>query len=284
MVAAERCMSYLTIPTEKETIDDELYIEKTNISDLNMSDWPSKGNIEFQNFSVQYRPNTDIVLKGISFIINSGEKVGIIGRTGSGKSTITLSLFRILEALSGRILIDNKDISKVPLSILRKKLTLIPQDSGILNGSLRYNIDPTNEFSKDEIMRVIKEIGLYEILNSKNIESEISNESLSAGEKQLICIARAILRRSKIIMIDEATANIDNFTEEKIQAAFKLFLSSSTILAIAHRIKTIIGYDKVLVLSQGEVVEYGPPKELVKNTKGVFYSLCKKSKINIEII
>lgn len=239
--------------------------------------WPEKGDLEFINYSVRYRPNTPLVLKNISISIKQGEKIGVVGRTGSGKSTLCLCLFRILEAHKGSILIDNLDISQVPLNHLRSKLTIIPQESAILDGTLRFNIDPLNIVSDDYITNVLKNIGLWELLKQKDVNSEISEDSLSVGERQLICIARAIIRNSKIVVTDEATASIDLVTEEKIQKAFQTYFKSATIITIAHRIKTVVHSDKILVMDKGEVIEFGSPKELLDNTNGVFYSLYNSS-------
>lgn len=156
-------------------------------------------------------------------------------------------------------------------------MTIIPQESAILDGSLRFNIDPINSCKDEEILEVLKNIGLYDILKNKDINAEITEESLSVGERQLVCIARAIIRNSKIIVTDEATASIDLITEEKIQKAFHTYFSKSTIITIAHRIKTVIKSDKILVLDKGEVKEFGKPEELLENKNGLFYSLYNSS-------
>ena len=274
MISLERCLQYTKIKSEAPSIirpkDDELI--KNN--------WPSKGTIKFENYSVKYRPNTEIVLKKLNFEIGSNEKVGVVGRTGSGKSTICLCLFRILEPLEGTIYIDNEDITKIGLDILRKNLTIIPQDPCLMEGSLRYNIDPFDLKEDEEIISILKKIGFEytetdeQILNRK-IEQGGSN--LSVGEKQLICIARAILRKTKIVVMDEATANIDMKTEEKIQKALQYVLNDSTVITVAHRIKTIIDYDKILVLDNGKIIEFDTPQNLLKQEKSLFYELYSKS-------
>ena len=274
MISLERCLQYTKIKSEAPSIirpkDDELI----------KSNWPSKGTIKFENYSVKYRPNTEIVLKKLNFEIGSNEKVGVVGRTGSGKSTICLCLFRILEPLEGTIYIDNEDITKIGLDILRKNLTIIPQDPCLMEGSLRYNIDPFDLKEDEEIISILKKIGFEytetdeQILNRK-IEQGGSN--LSVGEKQLICIARAILRKTKIVVMDEATANIDMKTEEKIQKALQYVLNDSTVITVAHRIKTIIDYDKILVLDNGKIIEFDTPQNLLKQEKSLFYELYSKS-------
>jgi ATP-binding cassette subfamily C (CFTR/MRP) protein 1 len=272
MVGIERCLQYTNITSEE---DKKKKIDETLIN------WPLEGKIEFINFSARYRPDTDIVLKKINFEILPKQKIGIAGRTGSGKSTITLCLFRILEALEGKILIDDVDISTIGLDKLRSNLTIIPQDPALMEGTLRYNIDPLNNYQDNEILNVMEKIGFDYIVNNNdkglNQKIEEGGENLSVGEKQLICITRAILRKSKIIVMDEATANIDYKTEEIIQKAISEILEDSTIITIAHRIKTIINYDKILILDNGSVVNFDSPNNLLKNKEGIFYELYTKS-------
>ena len=235
---------------------------------------------------MKYSPNTETVLKNLNFEIEGSTKVGVVGRTGSGKSTICLCLFRILEPLTGTIYIDDKDITNIGLDILRQSLTIIPQDPCLMAGSLRYNLDPLNRSNDEEMIKVLKEVGFeesYEDDKKKEKKSILEKEieqngaNLSVGEKQLVCIARAILRKTKIIVMDEATANIDMKTEEKIQNSLHNTLDGSTIITIAHRIKTIINYDKILVLDNGEIKEYDTPQNLLKDEKSLFYELYSKS-------
>ena len=274
MIGYERCIEYTKCPSEapvKKVTDDVL------------GNWPGKGKIQFENFSVKYRPDTEIVLKNISFEIQGKEKVGIVGRTGSGKSTITLCLFRILEATEGRIMIDDVDISSIGLEKLRNNLTIIPQDPALMEGTLRYNIDPLEKSSDNEIVHVMEKIGFDYIVkrNNEGLSQEIAEggSNLSVGEKQLICITRAILRKSKIIVMDEATASIDYKTEEMIQKAISELLNDSTFITIAHRIKTIINYDKILTLDNGQVVDFDSPKNLLNDKTSLFYELYSKSNL-----
>jgi ATP-binding cassette subfamily C (CFTR/MRP) protein 1 len=209
--------------------------------------------------------------------------VGIVGRTGSGKSTITLCLFRILEATEGKILIDDVDISKLGLEILRHNLTIIPQDPALMEGSLRYNIDPLEKSDDKEIIKVMEKIGFDYIIkrDKQGLNQEIAEggSNLSVGEKQLICITRAILRKSKIIIMDEATASIDYKTEEIIQKAVSEILNDSTFITIAHRIKTILNYDRILTLDNGKIVDFDTPKNLLNDKKSLFYELYSKSNL-----
>ena len=272
MTKMERSLSYTKLISEKP---------QKLTSDLGLRNWPSKGEIQFENFNVKYRNDTEMVLKNINFHLKSGEHLGIVGRTGSGKSTISLCLFRILEAYSGKIYIDGVDISKVGLQKLRESITIIPQDSTLMDGTLRYNIDPTNAYSDKEIIQVMEKIGFDYIINqnkdglSQNISENGSN--LSIGEKQLICITRAILRKTKIIVLDEATSSIDYKTEEIIQNALNEIMSNSTMICIAHRIKTVMNADKILVLENGEIIEFDTPKNLLNNKNSFFYDFYTKS-------
>ena len=272
MTKMERSLSYTNIISERA---------QSLTSDLSLANWPSKGEILFENFCVKYRNDTEMVLKNINFHLKPGEHLGVVGRTGSGKSTISLCLFRILEAFSGKIYIDGVDISKVGLNKLRKNITIIPQDSTLMNGTLRYNIDPANDYTDLEIINVMKKIGFDYILNQnkEGLEQNISENgsNLSIGEKQLICITRAILRKSKIIVLDEATASIDYKTEEIIQTALNEILSTSTMISIAHRIKTVMNADKILVLENGEIIEFDTPKQLLSNKNSYFYDFYSKS-------
>ena len=274
MIGYERCLLYTKCPSEQPV---------KKVTDDALGNWPSKGKIEFINFSVKYRPDTEIVLKNISFLINPKEKVGIVGRTGSGKSTITLCLFRILEATEGKILIDDVDISSIGLSKLRSNLTIIPQDPALMEGTLRYNIDPLEKSSDREIVRVMEKIGFDYIVKRDvhGLYQEIAEggSNLSVGEKQLICITRAILRETKIIIMDEATASIDYKTEEIIQKAISEILNNSTFITIAHRIKTIINYDRIITLDSGKIVDFDTPQKLLNDKKSLFYELYTKSNL-----
>jgi len=190
MVSMERCLKYTKLEEEKdfETLEDEKLIQQG---------WPKNRKIEFVDYSVKYRPNTEIVLKNLNFSINSKEKIGIVGRTGSGKSTICLSLFRILEPYTGTILIDDVDVTKVGLNLLRQNLTIIPQDPSLMKGTLKYNIDPFDKYSEEEINNVLNRVGFRDIQSDAQGLGKMiaeAGENLSVGEKQLVCIARAILR------------------------------------------------------------------------------------------
>ena len=189
-----------------------------------------------------------------------------------------LCLFRILESNEGKIYIDNIDISKIGLELLRQSLTIIPQEPILLEGNIRDNIDPSKLYTDKEINKLLNEVGLGDFMIGKNLEYKIeeNGSNISVGEKQLICIARALLKRTKIILMDEATANIDYKTEEILKKNINEDTKDSTVITIAHRIKTVIGYDKILVLKDGEIEEFDSPDNLIKK-KGLFYQLYKES-------
>ena len=279
LISVERCENFTKIVQEKYP---------TLITDKDLPKYPSyngkettfisNGKINFNDYSVKYRPNTPIVLKNLNFEIKPKEKVGVVGRTGSGKSTLCLSLFRLLEPTSGNIFIDGINISEIGLELLRKNLTIIPQEPILIEGSLRTNIDPTNCYTDKEIIEILSEVGLDEFFVNKNLDYHIEDNgiNLSIGEKQLICIARAFLKKTKIILMDEATANIDYKTESFLQNSINQGMKECTVITIAHRIKTIINYDKIIVLKNGEIVEIDSPKNLLIK-KGLFYQLYKES-------
>ena len=271
LVSLERCLEFTTIKNEAPQ---KLGSDK--------KDWPNQGLIEFKNYSVRYREDTPIILKNMNLVIKSGEKIGVIGRTGSGKSTIFLSLMRILEAVEGQIFIDGINIEQVGLDTLRSGMTIIPQDPTLFIGSIRNNIDPLNNYEDEEIMDALKKTKLINTIKTKGniLEFEVqeSGKNVSAGERQLICIARALLRRSKILLLDEATSSIDLQTEEIVKEIFNNYFKESTVITIAHRIQTILNYDKILVMNDGIVVEFESPNELQKRENSLFKALLEESK------
>ena len=280
LISLERCDSYTKVIQEKyqRTEEDKnLEIIRSKKNDK-VKSFISKGKIKFVDYSVKYRPDTPLILRNINLEIKPGEKIGVVGRTGSGKSTMLLCLFRILEANKGKILIDDIDISKIGLEILRQSLTIIPQEPILLEGNIRDNIDPSKTFSDNEIMKLLKEVGLTDFMADKSLDYKIeeNGHNISVGEKQLICIARAMLKKTKILLMDEATANIDYRTEAALKKNIHEDMEESTVMTIAHRIKTIINYDKILVLKEGEIEEFDTPEKLIEK-KGLFYQLYKES-------
>lgn len=243
--------------------------------------WPDSGTIEFNNFQARYRDGMELVLKGISFKVNGGEKVGIVGRTGAGKSSLTLALFRIIESAGGSILIDGEDISKLGLHALRSRLTIIPQDPVLFSGSLRLNLDPFECNSDDELWTALEHAHLKSFVEglTSGLNHEITEggENLSVGQRQLVCLARALLRKTKVLVLDEATACCDLTTDDLIQKTIRTEFKGCTVLTIAHRLNTIHDSDKVIVLENGEISEFASPNELLQNKGSVFYSMAKDS-------
>ncbi|XP_067120944.1 ATP-binding cassette sub-family C member 4-like [Centruroides vittatus] len=243
------------------------------------SDWPETGEIRFDNVSLQYSKDKNIVLKNLTFHIRPGEKIGIVGRTGAGKSSIIASLFRMTEP-TGTITVDGVDIKDMGLRDLRSKISIIPQDPMLFTGPLRRNIDPFNEYSEEMMWNAIEEVQLKELINKLpgGLDTHLTEggRNFSVGERQLICLARTILRQNKILVMDEATSNIDTKTDSCLQKIIREKFKSCTVMTIAHRLHTIIDSDRVLVLDSGKVQEFDSPYELLKNVNGIFYNLVKK--------
>jgi len=252
--------------------------------------WPANGAIKCENLTIRYAPELPDVLHNLSFEVTAGEKVGVLGRTGSGKSTLALSIFRFVEPTEGRILVDDVDIASVGLSDLRSKLTIIPQDPTILSGTLRSTLDVFSDYEDTDLYEALRRVHLIpsdnasedmgEVVNSnvfRNLDSPVSEggDNFSAGEKQLLCMARAILKRTKLLLMDEATASVDYATDELIGKTIRQEFADSTILTIAHRLRTIIDYDKVIILDEGKILEYDKPFTLLSDPSSKFHTLCK---------
>ncbi|CAN6646908.1 oligomycin resistance ATP-dependent permease Yor1p [Trichomonascus vanleenenianus] len=252
---------------------------------LEQTQWPQQGAIKLRDVTMSYRPGLPAVLKNVSLDIKPGEKVGICGRTGAGKSTIMVALYRIAELTGGTIEIDGVDISKIGLHKLRSKLSIIPQDPVLFQGTVRSNVDPFNTCSDMELWDALRRSWLVSDGNTKfTLDSSVDDEgaNFSLGERQLLALARALVRRSKILVLDEATSSVDFETDSKIQSTLVTEFSECTVLCIAHRLRTILGYDRVLVMEAGEVAEFDRPIDLFKKENSVFRSLCDHSGITIE--
>jgi ABC-type multidrug transport system fused ATPase/permease subunit len=222
----------------------------------------------FDKVRVRYREELPLVLEDVSFAIQPGHKVGCVGRTGSGKSTTTLCLFRMLELAGGSISIDGVDISRVNIYHLRSRLAIIPQDPTLYSGTLRANLDVFGQYSDEEIMNAVHKGGLTEFVAShpEGLKHEImeGGSNVSLGERQLVALTRALLRDAKVIVMDEATASVDTHTDAAIQRTIRQNMSTCTLFIIAHRLHTIMDCDRVLVLDKGRVVEYDAPAALLK--------------------
>lgn len=274
IVSVERVLGYTDLPSEAP-----MEIAHTKPP----PDWPQNGNIEFDQFSMRYRPDLDCCLKEVSVDIKGGSRVGIVGRTGAGKSSMTLALFRILEAAGGRIIIDGVNISTIGLSDLRKAISIIPQDPQLFEGSLRSNVDPTEQSSDAAIWTSLEQAHLKDHVMRNmggTLDAEVAEggSNLSAGQRQLICFARALLRKTKILVLDEATSSVDMLTDSAVQTILRgADFAGVTTLTIAHRINTIMDSDMVLVMDQGRVAEYDTPENLLQNPESIFATLVEEA-------
>ncbi|ROW07733.1 hypothetical protein VMCG_03549 [Cytospora schulzeri] len=296
MNAAERIVEYTELPTE--TLDGK----------SPPAAWPTAGSIEVDDLVVSYAPDLPPVLKGLTFSVQNNERVGVVGRTGAGKSSLTLALFRFLEARSGTIHIDGLDISKIKLHDLRSRLAIIPQDPVLFSGTVRSNLDPFDRHTDAELRDCLERVHLISgtggtatpvasssvavenaAANTGNTNSNVFNDltspisegglNLSQGQRQLLCLARAIVSRPRVMVLDEATSAVDMSTDALIQRSIREEFTDSTLVVIAHRLSTIADFDRILVLSDGRVAEYGSPRELWEKDggKGVFRGMCEES-------
>jgi ABC-type multidrug transport system fused ATPase/permease subunit len=239
--------------------------------------WPAHGHIEIQDLSLRYRDGLPLVLEKVNLDVQPGWKVGIVGRTGSGKSSMMLALFRIVEAASGRILIDGVDAKDVAMDDLRCKITIIPQDPLLFRGSVRYNIDPFEQSTDEEVWEALKKVGLEERVQRDGqglgCDVEDKGANFSVGQRQLLCLARALLRNSRILLLDEATASVDAESDALIHRILREEFRAATVLTIAHRLATIADADRVCVLDRGHVAEYDAPHTLLQDSESQFFGM-----------
>ncbi|XP_011012564.1 PREDICTED: ABC transporter C family member 2-like isoform X4 [Populus euphratica] len=270
--SVERVGTYIELPSEAP-----LVIE----SNRPPPGWPSSGAIKFEDVVLRYRPELPPVLHGLSFTIFPSDKVGIVGRTGAGKSSMLNALFRIVELERGRILIDDCDISKFGLMDLRKVLGIIPQSPVLFSGTVRFNLDPFSEHNDADLWEALERAHLKDVIrrNSLGLDSEVTEagDNFSVGQRQLLSLARALLRRSKILVLDEATAAVDVRTDALIQKTIREEFRSCTMLIIAHRLNTIIDCDRVILLDSGRVLEYDTPEELLSNEDSAFSKMVQST-------
>ena len=275
MTAVERVVEYQTVDPEPAHESQE--------NKKPPKEWPNKGEIKFDKLSLSYHPSMDDkVLKKLEFEIHAKEKIGIVGRTGAGKSSIINALFR-LSYLDGSIYIDLRETQEMGLHDLRSKISIIPQEPVLFSGTMRYNLDPFDEYNDDKLWNALEEVKLKELIKEmpSGLNTKISEggTNFSVGQRQLVCLARAILRENKILVMDEATANVDPQTDGLIQKTIRQKFEDCTVLTIAHRLNTVIDSDRILVMDAGRCVEFGTPHELLSKLSEprIFYNMLKET-------
>lgn len=276
MTAVERVVEYDSVDPEKDTTaKSEKEIPKN---------WLKVGRIQFKDVWQRYEPDPKAaaVLKGLNFTIDPREKIGIVGRTGAGKSSLINALFR-LSYLEGEILIDDYNTQAISLEQLRENVAIIPQEPVLFSGTMRYNLDPFDEYADDKLWSALQNVNLKTIIAemAAGLQSKIfeGGSNFSVGQRQLVCLARAILRGNKILVMDEATANVDPITDALIQTTIREKFGDCTVLTIAHRLGTVIDADRVLVMDAGKAVEFDTPFNLLNATSGprIFQSMVKET-------
>ena len=276
MIGFERCQAVQKIQTEK--ISGENGIKNEN---LIKNFWPQKGQIKFEKYNTSYRKDTPIILKNINFNFNAGEKIGILGRTGSGKSSIVLAIARIIEPKNGNITIDGIDTQKINLDFLREHLSIVPQDPFIFEGTLRDNIDPLKKYTDEKILNILKDFCLFnELKPNEKLNYEIfeGGKNLSPGQKQLICFARAVIKNNKIVILDEATSSLDYETEKTIKKNMEKYFKNCTLLMITHHISMVKDFKNIIVIDKGEIIDEGSYEKLMKNKNGISTVLYQEDK------
>jgi len=268
IISVERIKQYMHLPEEPPAIIPQ---------NRPPASWPQEGRIDLQDLKIRYRPNAPLVLKGITCTFAAGNKIGVVGRTGSGKSTLISSLFRLVDPAGGRILIDKLDICSIGLKDLRTKLSIIPQEPTLFRGTVRNNLDPLGLHSDQEIWEALDKCQLKAAISSTPalLDTEVSDDgdNWSSGQRQLFCLGRVLLRRNKILVLDEATASIDSATDAILQKVIRQQFSSCTVITIAHRVPTVTDSDRVLVLSYGKLLEYETPAKLLEDKQSAFSKL-----------
>lgn len=272
MTSVERVLEYTNIEQEK--------CLETPSEKKPPATWPEHGEIKFVNLYLRYNSTDAPVLKDLNFVIKPQEKVGIVGRTGAGKSSLIAALFQLTET-EGSILIDGIDTKDLGLHDLRAKISIIPQEPVLFSGTMRKNLDPFDEYTDAVLWRALEDVELKEVVEDlvAGLESKVSEggSNFSVGQRQLVCLARAIIRKNKILVLDEATANVDPQTDGLIQTTIRKKFADCTVLTIAHRLHTVMDSDKVLVMDAGKMVEFDQPFKLLQNKQGIFYGMVQQT-------
>ncbi|CAD1468666.1 unnamed protein product, partial [Heterotrigona itama] len=246
--------------------------------------WPTKGEITYENVSLRYVSQTEPVISNLSLKIPAGQKIGICGRTGSGKSSTAMALFRLLEITQGRISIDGINVRQIPLEILRSRLSAIPQDVIMFSGTIRENLDPLSKHKDQELWNALEVAQIKDIVASHseglNFEVKEGGENFSSGQLQLLCMARAILRKSSIVVLDEATSALDAVTEKCLLKAVSTAFENRTVIVIAHRVSALLDCDRVIVFHDGKIVEDGSPADLAQRQDGFFANMLRSNEEN----
>ncbi|XP_044330629.1 ABC transporter C family member 10 isoform X2 [Triticum aestivum] len=265
IISVERVNQYMDIKSEAAEVIEE---------NRPAPDWPQIGSVEIRDLKIRYRKDAPLVLHGISCKFEGGDKIGIVGRTGSGKTTLIGALFRLVEPSGGKIIIDSLDITSIGLHDLRSRLGIIPQDPTLFQGTVRYNLDPLGQFSDQQIWEVLDKCQLFEAVQEKEqgLDSLVAEDgsNWSMGQRQLFCLGRALLRRCHILVLDEATASIDNGTDVVLQKTIRTEFTHCTVIMVAHRIPTVMDCNMVLAMSDGKIMEYDKPTNLME-TEGSFF-------------
>ncbi|GLJ26358.1 hypothetical protein SUGI_0507790 [Cryptomeria japonica] len=268
IVSVERIKQYMCIPREAPALIESSRPPK---------DWPSHGKVELQDLKIRYRSNSPLVLRGITCTFEGGQKIGIVGRTGSGKTTLISAIFRLVEPAGGRILIDDLDITSIGLHDLRSHLGIIPQEPTLFRGTVRFNLDPLSEHSDSAIWEVLDKCQLGDVIREKEscLDAPVEDDggNWSVGQRQLFCLGRALLRHSRILVLDEATASIDNATDSILQMTIRKEFADCTVITVAHRIPTVMDSDMVVAISDGEMVEFDKPLKLMEREGSLFGKL-----------
>ncbi|CAI9274124.1 unnamed protein product [Lactuca saligna] len=271
IISVERVNQYMHLPSEAPLVIEE---------NRPPSNWPDEGKVEIQGLQIRYRPDAPLVLRGVSCTFEGGHKIGIVGRTGSGKTTLIGALFRLVEPVGGKIIVDGIDISTVGLHDLRSRFGIIPQDPTLFNGTVRYNLDPLCQHTDQQIWEVLGKCQLREAVQDKagGLDSIVVEDGTnwSMGQRQLFCLGRALLRRSKILVLDEATASIDNATDTMLQETIRSEFADCTVITVAHRIPTVMDCTMVLTMTDGKIAEYDEPMKLMRRDDSLFGQLVKE--------